>query len=66
MKNQKNKIRKVCNVIRTDEVYFTNSEWGECIVEDMTFLPVVKNDPSIVDKGPQEIYYIRKDYLKFL
>ncbi len=65
MNNLKNKIKKVCNTIRTDEIYFTCSDWKDREVEGVKFLPVVKNDPSI-DRGNQVVYYIRKDSLKFI
>ena len=55
---------KMRNRVSVTDIYYTFANWPSKEIEGVTFLPVVKNDPS--DNKTQVLHYMRKDSLEKL
>lgn len=53
---------KMRNRFTITDIYYTFDNWPSKEIEGITFLPVVKNDPS--DNKTQVLHYMRKDSLE--
>jgi hypothetical protein len=52
---------KLRNRFTVTDVYYTFANWPSKEIEGITFLPVVKNEPS---NKTQDVHYMRKDSLE--
>ena len=53
---------KMRNRISVTDIYYTFANWPSKEIEGVTFLPVMKNDPS--HNATQVLHYMRKDSLE--
>ena len=63
MKNT-GKIQKVRNILHTDEVYYTYSNWKPVEIDGVQFIEVVKQPPD--NKKLQQIYKMKKDNMEYI
>jgi len=53
---------KLRNRVSITDIYYSYVGWPSKEIEGVTFIPVVKNDPS--DSTTQVLHYMRKDSLE--
>ena len=64
MKKNELNYRKVRNRLNPDEIYYTYPHWDIREIDGITFLPVVKFNPS--ERKSQNTFYMRKDTLEYI
>lgn len=53
---------KLRNKISVTDIYYTYPHWASREIDGVTFLPVVKSEPS--NAMTQQLHYMRKDSLE--
>lgn len=61
MKEQKQELKKLCNILHPDEIYYTNPIWKSNVIDGVVFLPVITT-PEFSRRS--YIKFVRKDSLK--